>query len=93
LSEVEAELLALRELGLRAGTGRPGPRLHDLRHTLAVRALENCPREQVANHMLALSSYLGHAKMAHTYWYLHVTPHLMADVADACRAQLDGGAS
>jgi integrase/recombinase XerD len=43
--------------------------------------------------MLALSTYLGHAKIAHTYWYLHVTPHLMAEVADACRAQLDGGAS
>lgn len=83
----------VRELGLRAGARQPGPRLHDMRHTLAVRALENCPREQVANHMLALSTYLGHAKIAHTYWYLHVTPHLMADVADACRAQLDGGAS
>jgi integrase len=86
-------LAIVRELGLRTGARQPGPRLHDMRHTLAVRALEDCPREQVANHMLALSTYLGHAKIAHTYWYLHVTPHLMADVADACRAQLDGGAS
>ncbi len=87
-------LALVRALGLRADAPRqPGPRLHDMRHTLAVRALEACPREQVASHMLALSTYLGHARMAHTYWYLHVTPRLMADVADACRAQLEGGAS
>jgi len=85
-------LAIVRALGLRAGANQPGPRLHDLRHTLAVRALEACPPDRVANHMLALSTYLGHTKLAHTYWYLHVTPQLMADVADACRSQIDGGA-
>ena len=43
--------------------------------------------------MLALSTYLGHTKVAHTYWYLHVTPQLMVDVADACRARLQGATS
>ena len=28
--------------------------------------------------MLALSTYLGHARMAHTYWYLSAVPELMA---------------
>lgn len=80
----------LRAIGLRGGKGQPGPRLHDLRHTATVRALEACPPDQVANHMLALSTYLGHSKLANTYWYIHATPHLMAGIADACRSQLEG---
>ena len=28
--------------------------------------------------MLALSTYLGHAKIDHTYWYLTAVPELMA---------------
>lgn len=85
------------ELGLTlpAAEGRhPGPRVHDLRHTFAVRALESCPegRSEINKHMLALSTYLGHASTAHTYWYLHVTPQLMTDIADTCEAWLVGGA-
>lgn len=76
----------VREIGLCQVPGRRGPRIHDLRHTFAVRALEMCPadRLRVAAHMLALSTYLGHAKLVSTYWYLHATPHLLVDIADAC---------
>lgn len=84
---VNAAFLALvRSIGQRRGPGHRGPRIHDLRHTFAVRALEACPtdRLQVAAHMLALSTYLGHAKLVSTYWYLHATPHLLVDIADAC---------
>jgi len=28
--------------------------------------------------MLALSTYLGHTKIVHTYWYLSAVPELMA---------------
>lgn len=28
--------------------------------------------------MLALSTYLGHTKICHTYWYLSAVPELMA---------------
>jgi hypothetical protein len=31
-----------RQTGLRSGPGTPGPRIHDLRHTFAVRVLEAC---------------------------------------------------
>jgi integrase len=86
-------LKILRELGLRGEKGQPGPRLHDLRHTTTVRALESCPHDQVANHILALSTYLGHSKLANTYWYIHATPQLLAGIADACQAQLEGGMS
>lgn len=71
----------------------PGPRIHDMRHTFAVRALEACPegRAAINKHTLALSTYLGHASVKHTYWYLHVTPQLMTQIADACETWLVGG--
>jgi hypothetical protein len=31
-------------------------------------------------HMLALSTYMGHARLESTYWYLESTPQLMADI-------------
>jgi len=72
----------------------PSVRLHDLRHTVAVRALEACPRDrdQVTPHILALSTYLGHASISGTYWYLHTTPYLMRDIADAGQRWMVGGA-
>jgi len=75
--------------------GPPGPRLHDLRHTAAVRALEACPnlRGEVTSHMLALCTYLGHSSIQGTYWYLHSTPQLMNDVAAAGSTWMRGGGS
>jgi hypothetical protein len=32
--------------------------------------------------MLALSTYMGHAKISHTYWYLTAVPELMAVAAE-----------
>ena len=74
-----------RQLGFRGGKGTKGPRLHDLRHTFAVRSLEACAhdRQTVACHMAALSTYLGHADVANTYWYLQATPVLMHGIAEA----------
>jgi integrase len=76
-------LQLVRAIGIHPGPGKPGPHLHDLRHTFAVRSLEQCTgdRQAVARHMLALSTYLGHARLAHTYWYLQATPRLLADIA------------
>ena len=61
------------------------PRIHDLRHSFATRVLEQCgtKRDEVARHFVALSTYLGHSDIAHTYWYLEATPELMADIAAA----------
>lgn len=66
---------------------RPGrPRVYDLRHRFATRALEACSdtRDHVGRHMLALTTYLGHADIKSTYWYLENTPQLMADIATRC---------
>ena len=82
----------LRQVDLRSGP--PRPRIHDLRHTFAVRALEACPggASPVGQHVRALSTYLGHARVADTCWYLHATPQLMRSVADACERFLEAGA-
>ena len=75
-----------RRTGLRAGPGEPGPRLHDLRHGFAVRALESAvrgDRSAISRHMLALSTYLGHANATETYWYLEATPVLLNQVSAA----------
>ncbi len=76
-----------------AGKSRPTP--HSLRHTFAVRALENCPdnRDHITKHMLALSTYLGHSNVSHTYWYLEATPDLMRDIAERCESFVAGGPS
>jgi integrase/recombinase XerD len=67
-------------------------RLHELRHTCAVRALESSPagRQRIGQHMLALATYLGHVNIDSTYWYLESTPELMADIAAAGELYLCG---
>jgi integrase/recombinase XerD len=64
------------------------PRIHDLRHSFATRVLEQCgmERDVVARHFVALATYMGHADIAHTYWYLQATPELMTDIAAAAEA-------
>ncbi len=88
----EWQFARLRE---RAGlVPRPGsrpPRLHDLRHTFAVRTmLDSCrtngdPRARLA----ALSTYLGHANPAASYWYLSATPELLGLAAARLEHHLD----
>jgi len=58
----------------------PAPRIHDLRHSFICRRVmawhEN--GANIDNAMLALSTYVGHAKVSDTYWYLTGVPELMA---------------
>ena len=79
-------ILLARKAGVRGKAGEPGPRLHDLRHGFAVAALEgsiSSSRKDVGRHMLALSTTLGHARTADSYWYLEATPVLMRQVSVA----------
>jgi integrase len=86
---------AARKIGLRRESGQPRPTIHALRHTFAVRALEACPddRDRISQHMVALSTYLGHSHVAHTYWYLDATPQLMTDISERCERFVAGGRS
>ncbi|MFV0384550.1 tyrosine-type recombinase/integrase [Paracoccus sp. (in: a-proteobacteria)] len=84
----------VRKLGYRNPTG-PGPRVHDLRHTFAVRSLEACGNnpQAVLRHMKALSTYLGHVDIANTYWYLEATPVLLQMIASTAEETWIGGAT
>jgi integrase/recombinase XerD len=64
-------------LGLRTPARRP--RMHDLRHSFAVRQLLDWHRSGADPHtrMPVLSAYLGHVSPAGTYWYLTAVPELM----------------
>jgi integrase/recombinase XerD len=72
-----------RQAGLTARSGDCRPRPHDLRHSFAVATLLDWCRDDadVAARMPLLSAYLGHAAPAHTYWYLHAAPELLAEAA------------
>lgn len=60
-----------------------GPRIHDLRHTFVVRRvmLWHAHGVDIDQAMLALSTYVGHAMVTNTYWYLTGVPELMAVAA------------
>lgn len=70
--------IGLRQPQLYLRHGR-GPRIHDLRHTFAVRTLLNWYRsgKDVGREMIKLTTWLGHATPAHTYWYLEAVPELL----------------
>jgi len=58
----------------------PRATLHDLRHTFVCQRLARWYREgrDLDRHVLALSTYVGHAKVTDTYWYVTATPELLA---------------
>ena len=54
-------------------------RIHDLRHSFIVTRVLRWHAEgvDIDQAMLALSTYVGHATVTHTYWYLTGVPELM----------------
>jgi integrase/recombinase XerD len=86
-------LVSKADIGPAPGSRRP--RLHDLRHTFAVHALQASPsgRTGAGRHMVALATYLGHVNIYSTYWYLEATADLMRDIGAAGEAFLLGGRS
>lgn len=72
-------------------TGRRSPRLHDARHSYAVRTVIGWYRSgvDVDAHMVLLSTMMGHAEPANTYWYLSTVPELLALAVE--RLERSGG--
>lgn len=76
-------VIVSRAIGLRAPAHGHhyghGPRLHDMRHRLAARTLIRWYREgrDVEREIPKLSTYLGHAHVADTYWYIEAVPELL----------------
>ena len=81
-----------RQTGLRGPTDRRGPRLHDLRHRLAVKTLIGWYRQgaDVEARLPVLSTYLGHGHVTDTYWYLSAVPELLRLAAERLEARGGG---
>jgi integrase len=85
LRQVHRVFIGLRDqLGWINRGAHNGPRIHDLRHTFIVRRvlLWHAQGLDVDQQMLALSTYVGHAMVTNTYWYLTGIPELMAVAAE-----------
>jgi integrase/recombinase XerD len=75
--------LNFKHIRRHAGLERPhmrAPRIHDLRHTFAVRTLLRWQKGDVpiGPWLPVLSTYMGHVSPSSTYWYLTGTPELLA---------------
>lgn len=89
LRQVNRVFIGLRnQLGWINRGAHNGPRIHDLRHTFIVRRvlLWQAQGVDVDQQMLALSTYVGHAMITNTYWYLTGIPELMALAANRFEA-------
>jgi site-specific recombinase XerD len=68
------------EAGVVARGAYPEVRIHDFRHTFICRRIQRWQADgaDIDNAIAALSTYVGHAKISDTYWYLTGIPDLMA---------------
>lgn len=84
--------LLSRQIGLRALNASHGPRLHDFRHRFAVETLLCWYRsgEDPKRRLPILSTYLGHAHVTDTYWYLTGTPELLGAAAKRLEKRWEG---
>lgn len=81
-----------RQIGLRGQNDRRGPRLHDLRHRFAVMTLLRWYRsgKDVEQRLPYLSTYLGHANVSDTFWYLSAWPELMREAMSRLERSWEG---
>ena len=81
-----------RAIGLRGARDSRGPRLHDFRHRFARETLVRWYREgeDVACRLPVLSTYLGHAHVSDTYWYLAACPELMGEAKRRLEKRWEG---
>jgi integrase/recombinase XerD len=81
-----------RQIGLRAEGASRGPRLHDFRHRFAVQTLLRWYRtgEDPQRRLPILSTYLGHAHVTDTYWYLTGTPELLGAAGKRLEKRWEG---
>ena len=72
-------LRLLSDTKLDTKAGQRLPRIHDLRHTFAVRTLIRWYQTgiDVEANLPRLATYLGHTHVTDTYWYLSAVPQLL----------------
>lgn len=78
---------AVRSLGLKTACGT-WPRLHDLRHTFATRAMHAvyASGNDPSAHLPVLATYMGHVNLDHTQTYLHPSIELLAKAGTKFKA-------
>ena len=77
----------------KAGRCGSGPRLQDFRHTFATRRLIEWYRAglDVDRLIPRLATYLGHARVAETYWYIQAVPELLRLATERVESVAQGG--
>lgn len=82
-----------RQAGLAPRSPRCRPRIHDVRHSFAVRALVDCYAAGGDAQALLplLSTFMGHADPKSTYWYLSAAPELMGLVGRRLEDAFEAG--
>lgn len=88
-SAANTTFLALRrQLGWTAEGRSRAPRVHDLRHRMAVRRIQTWHAHgvNVDCNIAVLATYLGHQDVRALYWYLSAAPELMVIIADRFKA-------
>jgi integrase len=82
----------LKQAGVKHHSPERHVRIHDLRHSFAVKTLLGWYRDggDVAARMPLLSTYLGHVDPAATYWYLSAAPELLALAAQRLEQATEG---
>lgn len=90
---VSKTFITLRKrLGWNSSSGIRSPRIHDLRHSFAIRRLVAWYREgaNVNHKIVSLATYLGHVKVECTYWYLTATPELLSEAGSRLEKFVNG---
>jgi integrase/recombinase XerD len=77
----------LRRAGLKPTTGRIGPRIHDLRHTMVGHRMREWYREGInpQSKLPHLATYLGHKDITSTLVYLNITPEVLHEASERFR--------
>lgn len=77
-----------RQLGWTAAGRTRMPRVHDLRHRMVVRRVQDWHAHDidVDRKIPVLATYLGHVEVRDVYWYLSAVPELMSIIADRFEA-------
>ena len=78
----------MRRAGFKPPTGRVGPRVHDLRHSMVVNRILQWYRSGVnpQDKLRFLSTYMGHRDINSTLVYITVTQDLLQEASERFRA-------
>lgn len=91
-SVVATFIACARQAGIRNEVGR-GPRIHDLRHTFAVKRVLAWYRDgdDVQSKLSLLADYMGHAHFEDTTYYLTAGSEIMAEASKRFGQPQEGG--